>query len=777
VLSQGLVSRWRELYGDLGKRGRIAVVAGAVLLVVGLPALLIGPLARSRVEKRAAAQGLVADVGSVRPSFRGLWLLDVSVKSTEPRRVEGTLDAVLVPFAGGAVEVHGGRFALRGSVSELRRALRLNAEPSGAARGQARSVRAEGLAVRWSELDARGSRADAWGVRLSRGETQRVEVDLLRLESRGVTLTGRRAELAPLAGKTGRFAKLELAALDASLDLDAAKAEASAPNAVAPPAPNSALVNPPAAPASNPALNAAAKLAAATSALKEFVPEGATVNVAAARFDVRFGAEALGIGPSRLSFQRNPQELFFELAPSERPEAGVTPLALRGHLPLGEGLPSLEIEGGPVSLGVLGMKDGELGLRRTRDATIEAHLKLELAPGGVVRAAGSGAVGNLALQRAELGPRELTGLRLAFRGSGELALDGSRLHVGDSEISVGDVKFAGKLDVEREAAGVRIRGDGGVPLASCDAMLGSLPPALIGDLSGVKLSGTFGLTASVAYDSTRPDDLEVKLKVANDCRVVDAPAAYSPERFRSSWTREVKAPDGSSVLTQSGPGTADYMRYNEISRHMETAVLVCEDGGFYRHRGFDFRAIEKALRADLQAGRFLRGASTISMQLAKNLYLGREKTLSRKVQEALLTMLLEERLSKQEIMELYLNIVELGPGIYGVGQAAEHYFAKSASELSLAQSLYLASILPDPTRQHFTPDGAVTPRWAQYLKKLMTIARQVKLITDEELESALAEEVAFRKPGEGATPGSAGLEPVNEFTPSDRAPDFDALRP
>ena len=219
----------------------------------------------------------------------------------------------------------------------------------------------------------------------------------------------------------------------------------------------------------------------------------------------------------------------------------------------------------------------------------------------------------------------------------------------------------------------------------------------------------------------------------------------------SWWYVDVKGPDGLPMTIRTGPGAPGWIRYDDLPRTMEIAVLVCEDGGFFHHRGFDFRAIEKALRDDIVAGRFLRGASTISMQLAKNLYLSREKTLARKVQEALLTMLLEERLSKQELMELYLNIVELGPGIYGVGQASEHYFAKPASELSLGQALYLASILPDPTRQHFTPEGAVTPRWSEYLKKLMNIARKVKLITDEELAAGLLEEVAFRKPGDGGS--------------------------
>jgi membrane peptidoglycan carboxypeptidase len=137
-------------------------------------------------------------------------------------------------------------------------------------------------------------------------------------------------------------------------------------------------------------------------------------------------------------------------------------------------------------------------------------------------------------------------------------------------------------------------------------------------------------------------------------------------------------------------------------------------------------------------------------------------------------MLLEERLSKQEIMELYLNIVELGPGIYGVGQAAEHYFAKPASELSLGQALYLASILPDPTRQHFTPEGAVTPRWSEYLKKLMNIARKVKLISDEELAQGLLEEVAFRQPGSGGSLPAGGIDAAGDL-PGEA--DFDSTGP
>jgi len=257
--------------------------------------------------------------------------------------------------------------------------------------------------------------------------------------------------------------------------------------------------------------------------------------------------------------------------------------------------------------------------------------------------------------------------------------------------------------------------------------------------------------------------------------VTGAPAELSPERFRSVWSREVKGPDGLPMTIRTGPGAPNWVRYDDLPRSMEIAVLVCEDGGFFRHRGFDFRAIEKALKDDLRAGRFVRGASTISMQLAKNLYLSKEKTLSRKVEEALLTMLLEAKLSKNDLLEIYLNIVELGPGIYGIDQAADYYFDESAKELTLGQALYLASILPDPTRTHFDPDGRISPRWGEYIKKLMRIARGVNRITDDELEAGLAEELAFRKGGGSGRAGDSGLGPDERL---DGMPsDDDAARP
>jgi monofunctional biosynthetic peptidoglycan transglycosylase len=191
----------------------------------------------------------------------------------------------------------------------------------------------------------------------------------------------------------------------------------------------------------------------------------------------------------------------------------------------------------------------------------------------------------------------------------------------------------------------------------------------------------------------------------------------------------------------TGPTTAEWVPMGDISPNLETALIICEDSRFFAHHGFDDKAIRDSIGDNLRAGHFVRGASTLSMQLAKNLYLGREKTLSRKLQEAVFTLLLEERLSKQDILELYLNVVEFGKGIYGIRNAAMYYFNSHPGELSLAQAMYLGSVLPSPKANHFQPDGALRKRWAEHLQVLMRIAHKIHRISDEELAAGLSEQI------------------------------------
>ena len=135
-----------------------------------------------------------------------------------------------------------------------------------------------------------------------------------------------------------------------------------------------------------------------------------------------------------------------------------------------------------------------------------------------------------------------------------------------------------------------------------------------------------------------------------------------------------------------------------ISPYLIKAVLIAEDDKFWRHEGFDYEAIRKAIERDLKAKRLKFGGSTLSQQLARNLYLSPEKSLFRKMSEALITWRMEKLLSKRRILELYLNVVEWGEGIFGIEAASRHYYGKPSAELTPFEATRLAAILPSPKR-------------------------------------------------------------------------------
>lgn len=141
----------------------------------------------------------------------------------------------------------------------------------------------------------------------------------------------------------------------------------------------------------------------------------------------------------------------------------------------------------------------------------------------------------------------------------------------------------------------------------------------------------------------------------------------------------------------------------KISPYLIKAVLIAEDDKFWRHEGFDYEAIQRAIERDIKEKRFKFGGSTISQQLAKNLYLSPSKNPIRKVAEAIITWRMEKMLSKKRILELYLNVVEWGDGIFGAEAASRHYFGKPSLELTPEEAARLASVLPNPRR--YNPSG------------------------------------------------------------------------
>jgi len=135
-----------------------------------------------------------------------------------------------------------------------------------------------------------------------------------------------------------------------------------------------------------------------------------------------------------------------------------------------------------------------------------------------------------------------------------------------------------------------------------------------------------------------------------------------------------------------------------ISRAALGAVIVSEDWAFYQHKGYDPNQMREALREDWEEGAFVRGASTITQQVARNVFLSKDKNLWRKFKELFLAVEMERKLNKRRILEVYFNIAEWGPGIYGIGRASRYYFQKSPSELTAKEGAFLAMLLPSPIR-------------------------------------------------------------------------------
>lgn len=145
--------------------------------------------------------------------------------------------------------------------------------------------------------------------------------------------------------------------------------------------------------------------------------------------------------------------------------------------------------------------------------------------------------------------------------------------------------------------------------------------------------------------------------------------------------------------------------FNQISQNLKKAVVTAEDSRFYQHDGIDFEELKKSIEKNIKVKSYARGASTITMQLAKNLYFSSSKNIFRKVGEIIVAKKIERDLEKNRILELYLNVIEWGKGIYGIDAASRHYFNTSPARLSAHQAAFLAAIIPNPVKWGHQPPG------------------------------------------------------------------------
>lgn len=216
---------------------------------------------------------------------------------------------------------------------------------------------------------------------------------------------------------------------------------------------------------------------------------------------------------------------------------------------------------------------------------------------------------------------------------------------------------------------------------------------------------------------------------AEDARIASRVAADPPEEVAAvedtAEEDSARAPDPSYR----------YVRLTEMSPWVVRAVLTAEDGDFFFHEGVNFYTLPRALERNVRAGEIQFGASTLSMQLVKMLFLDQQRLVSRKLQEVFLVYIMEHHVpvSKERILELYLNLAEFGPGIFGIGDAAREYFGKDPATLTAGEATWLASVLPSPKRYYgYYRESGISPGWFERMKSYFDIMLERERMTEEE---------------------------------------------
>ncbi|MBK7073931.1 MAG: transglycosylase domain-containing protein [Myxococcales bacterium] len=397
----------------------------------------------------------------------------------------------------------------------------------------------------------------------------------------------------------------------------------------------------------------------------------------------------------------------------------------------------LAIAGERVPLAVLAPVSGALVLR---DARASGQVALALDRGLWLR-----------------GALELAGARLDHRAVADAAveLDGT---IAVAAHRTGDRLELEQLTLRRGAATTEVAGwlrwgahgptagalDVALPDTRCRDLLDAIPPALRGHLDAMVVRGQIGghAHATIDLDAELGDGVHLALGLDNRCEVVADPPEVDPRRL--AGVVEHRFPDGSRAAV--GPGLGDWVTLAALPAHVRGALVAAEDARFWDHAGFDLAQIARSLEIDLREDRLARGGSTISQQLVKNAFLHQRRTLARKLEEAVLTWRLEAVLPKTTILERYLNVIELGPGVYGLAAAARHWFGCAPAQLTVRQMAFLAALTPAPRTisARLAAGHKLDPDTAQRIEVVLRAMRRAGVIDAATAHAAAGAPLDFR---------------------------------
>lgn len=252
----------------------------------------------------------------------------------------------------------------------------------------------------------------------------------------------------------------------------------------------------------------------------------------------------------------------------------------------------------------------------------------------------------------------------------------------------------------------------------------SLPSGIFENFEGIKTTGKLRLYVYFDLDMRQPDSLKFEASLTGKYFRVIKYGATDFRKINSTFSHTAYV-NGMPVRTfDVGPENPSYTPLEAISTYLKEAVLISENGGFFYGDGFNAAAFRESIIANIHARRFVRGGSTIDMQLVKNVFLSKNKTISRKAEEILIAWLINNNhlCTKEKMYEVYLNLIEWGPGIYGISEASDYYFQKKPSQLSVSESIFLASIIPKPRwfKSSFDENGKLLQRNQAYFDLIAT---------------------------------------------------------
>jgi hypothetical protein len=287
-----------------------------------------------------------------------------------------------------------------------------------------------------------------------------------------------------------------------------------------------------------------------------------------------------------------------------------------------------------------------------------------------------------------------------------------------------------------------------IPPIDCQRVLKAIPVEMAPHMAGYKTRGVFDTDIHVDIDWNDLDATQLDGRIGiKHCKVLEEPED-SPKRLEQEFEHSVEVEEGEWVSFDVGPSNDEFVPLDQISPYLVNSIMSTEDSAFYQHHGFITSEFRTALVNNLKAGKFVQGASSITMQMVKNVLLYRDKTLARKLQELFLTWHVENTLTKDRILEIYLNVIEYGPGLYGIGPAAYHFFGKKPKDLTPVEAAFFSTILPSPKERYKQYCAGTLTKWTTgKIERILQIMLKRDRLTQSEYDAAIATPLAFSKDG------------------------------